>query len=96
MEKLDSALANDFMLSLYINTSIQIFIITVLIIYNYLHYLQLFAIIHNYLQLFTIIYNYSFFVCSLAFLGTVKVKDLLIRLLSRDKADEIQLAAAKW
>ena len=31
-----------------------------------------------------------------AFLGNVKVKDLLINLLSRDKADEIQLAAAKW
>jgi len=29
------------------------------------------------------------------FLGNVKVKDLLINLLSRDKADEIQLAAAK-
>ena len=31
-----------------------------------------------------------------ASLGTEKVKDLLIKLLSRDKADEIQLAAAKW
>ena len=37
-----------------------------------------------------------FCTCFSACLGNVKVKDMLINLLSRDKADEIQLAAAKW
>ncbi len=35
-------------------------------------------------------------ICILEMYDGIKLKDLLIKLLSRDKADEIQLVAAKW